>query len=688
MRIAELHIENFRGVRCVTLQCGAITALVGRNGTGKSTFLHALDLFYKPTAAVSVEDFSHRRTEGALIVRVTFEGLQANELDAFAAYVHGGRLVITKRFQPPGQGGTSVGQYHAARRRYARFTPIRGLAAKQKRSAVVDLAKDLRQEGLIGEVSPIKSEADADAFMNSFEAAHPDLLELQEDTFQFFGEKNVGGGKLDNYTQFVYVPAVRDAQQETGGKGTSFSQLLDLAVLRRVSAMPQVAGLLAQLKKIVTDTFEPEEVRGGLKTLEGDINAVLRPFVPTASLSLEWSGDPEVRYEPPKVVPSLTEDAFSGEISRKGHGLQRALIFALLSHLARIRTVRAEVDVATPPKEVTDLSLPAVTPAGQRGPDYIIGIEEPELYQHPNRCRHFASVLRRLATEPGADDSLTQILLTTHSPYFVSLEHFDEVRLVRKDATNSDGTKCTSLSAHSVDSFRAAWADICGRDPKDVTLPSLLARLLRTMTSLVNEGFFADIVVLVEGSGDAGAFSTIAELRGADWVARGVTVLPVDGKENLAAPLLIFRALGIPTYYVFDGDRHLKGKESEPQTTRANRALLRLGGVAFSDSFDGFPDDTVAERFACFSGRLEDSCRDALGADIYAALTAKVAAEIGWPVGDILKSSRGAQRFVEEAHDAGKHLLCLERIVEKITSFAESANLHASPSAPQEPVMK
>ncbi|MBK9373811.1 MAG: AAA family ATPase [Holophagales bacterium] len=434
-------------------------------------------------------------------------------------------------------------------------------------------------EGLITEVPSIRSEADADTFMAAFEESHQALLELQEDTYQFFGERNVGGGKLDTFTQFVYVPAVRDAQQETGSKGTSFSQLLDLAVLRRVNALPQVAGLLQQLRKIVTETFEPEEVRGSLTTLEKDINAVLQPFVPTESLSLRWSGEPSVTYEAPKILPSLTEDAFSGEISRKGHGLQRALILALLSHLARVRTARTEPGEMAPQSDVLGGPARDLPPAVRRGPDYIIGIEEPELYQHPNRCRHFASVLRHLAAEQGEDGSNTQILFTTHSPYFVSLEHFENVRLVRKDARDAFGLTCTSLSSHTVEEFRVAWADICGRDPQDVTVGSLLARLLRTMTDSVSEGFFADVVVLVEGIGDVGVLTAVAEEKKAEWVAQGVTVLAVDGKENLAAPILIFRALGIPTYFIFDGDQHLKGKGKS-----CNEHQAKATQKGFSDS--------------------------------------------------------------------------------------------------------
>ncbi|MBK9373812.1 MAG: AAA family ATPase [Holophagales bacterium] len=132
MRITEVHVENFRGVQCATLHCGALTALVGRNGAGKSTFLHALDLFYRPNATVTSEDFFHRRTDAPIAIRVTFEDLHPDETEAFRAYVHGNVLSVTKRFQPTSQGSTAGGQYFAARRVYGRFSSARAQSARKK----------------------------------------------------------------------------------------------------------------------------------------------------------------------------------------------------------------------------------------------------------------------------------------------------------------------------------------------------------------------------------------------------------------------------------------------------------------------------------------------------------------------------------------------------------------------------
>ena len=42
MWIKKLHVVRFRCIFDETLECEALTVLIGRNGAGKSTFLQAL----------------------------------------------------------------------------------------------------------------------------------------------------------------------------------------------------------------------------------------------------------------------------------------------------------------------------------------------------------------------------------------------------------------------------------------------------------------------------------------------------------------------------------------------------------------------------------------------------------------------------------------------------------------------
>lgn len=46
MIIKSVQVKNFRSIKDEILQCDKLTALVGANGSGKPSFLRAIELFY------------------------------------------------------------------------------------------------------------------------------------------------------------------------------------------------------------------------------------------------------------------------------------------------------------------------------------------------------------------------------------------------------------------------------------------------------------------------------------------------------------------------------------------------------------------------------------------------------------------------------------------------------------------
>jgi len=45
MKLKKISIQNFKGLENITLdECGAINAIVGKNNSGKSNILHAIDM--------------------------------------------------------------------------------------------------------------------------------------------------------------------------------------------------------------------------------------------------------------------------------------------------------------------------------------------------------------------------------------------------------------------------------------------------------------------------------------------------------------------------------------------------------------------------------------------------------------------------------------------------------------------
>lgn len=241
----------------------------------------------------------------------------------------------------------------------------------------------------------------------------------------------------------------------------------------------------------------------------------------------------------------LSDDGFGGPVDRQGHGLQRAFIFTLLQYLARssadVTEVRGEGE-----GEADAVPAPA--------PNLILAIEEPELYQHPTKQRHFAEVLRSLSggALPGVE-GVTQVAFACHSPMFVSLGRADEIRLVRRtDCEDTQFKQCELKAldlAEVAQSLERGWGH-----PEGTFSAATLAPRLHILGTELAEGFFANGVVLVEGRSDKAALSAMARLMGRSFEAAGIALLSAEGKENLDRPLVVFRSLGIPTYVIWDCD--------------------------------------------------------------------------------------------------------------------------------------
>lgn len=89
MRIKRLGIHNYRSIKDLTLECGAMVCMLGPNNHGKSNILSALEYFLtgglKP---VEADFFQHRDPEDrSLWVEVTFDELTEQEVRTFQRYV-------------------------------------------------------------------------------------------------------------------------------------------------------------------------------------------------------------------------------------------------------------------------------------------------------------------------------------------------------------------------------------------------------------------------------------------------------------------------------------------------------------------------------------------------------------------------------------------------------------------------
>ena len=234
----------------------------------------------------------------------------------------------------------------------------------------------------------------------------------------------------------------------------------------------------------------------------------------------------------------------------------------------------------------------------------ILGCEEPELYQHPPQARHLSTALRALA------DAGDQIILTTHSPYFVTGESFDEIRLVSKDRNTG---KCRARFTN-YQRFAERVGRYSGKKPDKP--PVARAKLLAALRPEVSELYFCQRLVLVEGISDRAYVSAdlVLSEKWNEMRRAGLHIIPVDGKSHMLELLAISHELEIPTFVIFDADSDEQNETRRAKHERDNKSLM----VALGIKCDPFPDATVlGETHAIWSTNIEAAVKDCFVGDDY-----------------------------------------------------------------------
>lgn len=194
MIIESIYVENFRCIKKEQLDCDALTVIIGRNGSGKSSFLKSIDIFYDISAPITEEDFFNRDTNQEIVIRVTYIKLKEPELQEFKTYCRDGKLIVTKKINS--QDGRFIQKYYVAAMQIPEFAEIRALTSKrEKTTRFYELANSGKFPGLKGNVRKADK---VEELMISYEAEHPRYKEPIAREEQFFGPKILEVANLIN----------------------------------------------------------------------------------------------------------------------------------------------------------------------------------------------------------------------------------------------------------------------------------------------------------------------------------------------------------------------------------------------------------------------------------------------------------------------------------------------------------
>ena len=634
MRIRYMRVRNLRAVRDCTLALGGLTALVGANGAGKSTFLHALGLF-QGTESAGEEDYYNRDTSRDIEIQITFADLRDSARDEFSAYVKNGELCIACTIR--WKGGKAV----PTLRPYSLTDPdIDAVLDAPDEAIARTLHAHLLESRRCRKLPAWSGLPETKRRLREWKSRNPDRCSVRYGAEDLFGSRTIDASRLASHVWFHLVPAVRDAAGAArGGRGPVLAELLEAIAEKANARAAGRAGPAGGRRR------PPEMDR-----LEGALRGTLALFAPGSGVDIEYGAGPGPGPDrpAPRTAPRLVEGGYSSPVGLAGHGLQRAL------------TVAAGL------YQLPHMQAPGLLPAGSPSPDpptVVLAIEEPEVHQHPTRTRHLAALLRALpdrGLEGVAGDM--QVLYTTHSPQLVFADRIDQIRLVRKPNRGAGDGKpaavevASTTSADILDDLKRHKAASRADEAIDQSL-------LRFLGPAASEGFFADTVVLVEGPSDRVALAAAAEIMGRPLDSLGVTVVPCGSKSTMPLPLALFLRLGMRVYPVWDADKN-KGKQR-----KESERILGLLGYGDWD-WHG----KIDRSFACLETNLEGTINSDLkkalgaeaGADPYESILDRRLRLHG--LGKIDSKVLKAHLVMEEAKERGLRLETLESIVGQITA--------------------
>jgi predicted ATP-dependent endonuclease of OLD family len=642
MRIESVRIKNLRSFTDVTVPFNKYTCLVGPNGAGKSTVLCALNVFFRETADVatnlaqlSAEDFHQRNTKEPIEITVTFVDLRPEAQVDFAEYYRQGKLVVSAVASFEESTGTAAVKQIGQRQVFTAFKEFfKALGDKQP---VAELKKHFN--AIRDNFPEVKAGATKDAMieaLRTYEAAHPEQCELLASEDHFYGATK-GAHRLGKYIQWVYVPAVKDATTEqVEARNTALGRLLARTVRSKINFNAAIEALKAttqaEYQKLLDNT------QSALDVVSKALGTRLAQWAhPEATARLEWSQNPgtSVRVDEPFAKLIAGEGHFEGELGRFGHGLQRSYLLALLQELA--------------------LSDDGAAPL------LILGCEEPELYQHPPQARHLASVLQHLS------EGNAQVVVSTHSPLFVSGEGFEDVRLIRRDAAK----KCSDVAHMSYADIAAAASAATGEPSKGVS--GILAKIHQSLQPSLSEMFFTRRLILVEGLEDVAYITAYLNLMGRwdDFRSLGSHIVPVNGKSELLHPIIIAKHMKISTYVVIDSDSDKPDKSgSRIKHEKDNKALLSLLGMPNENAM---PPTTVwGTGFVLWKSDIGAVVKEDVGLTSWAGAEAE-ADKLYGHIGGLKKNSLHVGAKLAFAWEQGHRSQNLQQLCAKLLDLANSA---------------
>jgi putative ATP-dependent endonuclease of OLD family len=520
MKVSNLHVLNYRGLKDVSMPLSQFVCITGENNGGKSSVLQCLSLFLSGSALKATDFFD---TGKPVSIAVTLSEVSEGDLkllakehrERIAALIVNKELTLVRQY---GTDGKSQLGHNSLAPKEARFSTevVAPLVALKKGGPLKEAVLKIFPE-LAGKVTGSSTQTAVKKMVQTLGAAlPPEAKEMRFTSLPTGLDKSV----TPMLPERIYIPAVKDLADDTKTAETSsFGKILAIVIKAIEPLLTKENDLFEKLSKKLTRFVGADgKIEDGrlekIQNIEKTIERYVRESFTSVSLEIEIP-PPELK----SVLATariLADDGVKGPLELKGDGLRRAVVFSIL---------RTYVEFAR------QAGNEGRTEAEQAERGYLLLFEEPELFLHPDAQKILFDAL-------GVFSKNNHVVVTTHSPLFLGPE---------ATATFIRLAKTTETGA-SKPFTKSCYVDLTGINPRD--------EFQIICFENNSAAFFSKRVVLVEGDSDFIVFPHIAATLNKDWDcrSRSIAFVRVGGKGSIARYRRFFAKFDVPVFVISDLD--------------------------------------------------------------------------------------------------------------------------------------
>ena len=340
-------------------------------------------------------------------------------------------------------------------------------------------------------------------------------------------DNNFINNVLKQYIDFVLIPPIRNEKDFIISEQAVLKKVIDSYLEKHLSQRDTVSPKFRQ----ATDFFQRNAISKIAKKLSAfyDLNH---------DFDFQLIFDENISYRDFLQLLQLKviDKEHSFNIEDNGSGIQSLTIIALYRLLASLSEKKI-----------------------------ILGIEEPEVNLHPQAQKR---LIKNIISSEVSDHEV-QVFFTTHSTVIIDAIKHTDIILFRKVEDKKRG-------------FKTVTAQLPSDFMDKYNIEALGYNKFHKYRN--SDFFFSRLVVLVESSTDAEILIKLMELKSINVEDYSVSILNLDGVNNMKYPLFLLKELGLPCLIILDKDYFLPYLNTDLESSRDSIGFPRYKFNTYNSS--------------------------------------------------------------------------------------------------------